>query len=87
MSLASDIEPQPEHYSYIRKGKSYWTTKDGRKLLIRTIPDDHLISINNKFPSIESIKEEMIRRGFEPKKDYVLSKQYRYENWCNIWKD
>ena len=67
MSLANDIEPQPEHYGISKKSIPTWTTKDGRKLNIKDIPIEHLLNINSKFPSNTNIRNEVLRRGYVPK--------------------
>ena len=79
-----DIEPQPEHYS--KSSGDTWKTKDGRLLNVRDLTDEHLVNINNRYPSNIIIRNELIKRGNKCKADYTLSKQYIYENNQNIWK-
>ena len=54
MSLASDIEPKPEHYSnksYISSNikKGIWVTKDGRTILLNQLSESHKRNIERVF--------------------------------------
>ena len=90
MELASDIEYDLDYYKYdgcedCSVNPNYWTTKDGRKLIIVDLDDNHIVNICRKFPNAIYVKQEAIKRGLLPK-DYSLHPQYKWENQNNFWK-